>query len=147
MYSLKTPSSVLSLAILAAFCSAPALAVEALPDIQQRGEIHFITGGIGEEETQAMEAVKGDYNLRITSADQTGHFSGNPHIVIRDMQQNELLSADGGPLFYADLPAGRYLVEGSNLGQSKTQRVTIAGGKIVRVRFTWQGAPADTTTN
>ncbi len=141
MRNLKNLTYVLAIAGMAAFPSLAALAQNELPDTRQQSEIAFITGGIGDEETDAMEAVKSDYNLRITSADKAGHFSGMPHIVIRDMQHNELLSADAGPLFYADVPAGHYIVEGSNMGETMSKNIVVTGKKNVAVRFAWQAHP------
>lgn len=145
MYSLKQTTFLMGVALIATLYSNSLFAAE-LPDNQMQNEINFITGGIGEEETGAMEAVKGDYNLRITSADKAGHFSGEPHIIITDMQHHELLSADAGPLFYAEIPAGHYLVEGSNKGENKSQSIVVNGKKIVAVRFIWQAHPDDSTT-
>jgi hypothetical protein len=109
-----------------------------LPDIQQQGEIYFITGGIGDEETNAMKSERGDYNLQIMSADKQGHFNGYPHIIISDMQHNELVSSDAGPLFYADMPKGKYIVEGSVGKQTQKQNITITGKKTSYIRFVWR---------
>ncbi|MDX2073766.1 MAG: hypothetical protein SFX19_05300 [Alphaproteobacteria bacterium] len=146
MHNLKNLTIVLALCGLIAFPATESLATDEIPDTQQQSGINFITGGVGDEETDAMEAVKGDYNLRVTSADKTGHFSGAPHITITDMQHNELLSADAGPLFYADLPTGHYIIKGSNKEQGKSQKIVITGKKIAAVRFTWKAHPTDDTT-
>ena len=141
MRSLKNLTTVLALGGLIAFPAIASFATDQLPDTERQSAINFITGGIGDEETDAMEAVKGDYNLRVTSADKTGHFSGEPHIIITDMQHNELLSTEAGPLFYAEMPAGHYIVEGSNKGENKSQHIVVNGKRIVAVRFTWQAHP------
>jgi hypothetical protein len=127
--------SALVAAIVATVSIAPARANDALPPVQQQGNISYLSGGIGKEETDALEAVKRNYNLRITSADKTGHYSGDIHIVITDQQNNIQLDTNGGPLFYANLPNGRYVVEGINDGLSKKQAITIADQKPVSVRF------------
>ena len=138
MYSFKYLPSVMSIALIAALNSSPVLADNFLPDVQQQGEIYYITGGIGDEETSAMQSERGDYNLQIMNADKQGHFSGYPHIIITDMQHNELLNADSGPLFYTNLPSGRYIVEGSSMGQTKSQNIVISGAKTSHVRFVWK---------
>ncbi len=109
-----------------------------LPDIQQQGDVYYVTGGIGDEETDAMETERGDYNLQIMSADRLGHFNGYPHIIISDMQHNELINADGGPLFYASLPNGKYIVEGFVGKQTQRQNITITGKKTSYIRFVWK---------
>lgn len=136
---MKHSKYVFAVAVVVALQSSLTLAVETfLPDIQQQGEIYYLTGGIGAEETVAMESERNDYNLQVMNADKQGHFSGYPHIVIRDMQHNKLLSADSGPLFYVNLPKGHYIVEGSSMEQTKSQKIIISDNKPARVRFVWK---------
>ena len=37
-----------------------------------RGQINYLTGGIGEDEEDAMKAAAGDYNLLISNAERDG---------------------------------------------------------------------------
>jgi hypothetical protein len=116
-----------------------------LPQIQQQGNISFISGGVGLEESTALQAVEKDYNLRMTSADSVGHYYGETHVTVSDMQHNTLLDTTGGPLIYAQLPKGKYLVAGTtDDGQRKQQKITITGKKPVRVHFSWKTS-ADVT--
>ena len=116
----------------------PALAQSQMPEAHQQGDIVYISGGIGADEAAAIESVKGDYNLNVTSADKTGHFRGDTEIVIRDMKRNVLLDVTAqGPLFYAQLPNGRYIVEGISDDQTRKQTVRITSGKTARVHFSW----------
>jgi hypothetical protein len=120
-----------------ALVAMPALAQQ-MPEAHQHGDIVYISGGIGADETAAIESVKGDYNLNVTSADRTGHFRGDTEIVIRDMKRNVLLDVTAqGPLFYANLPNGRYTIEGISDDQSRKQTVRITGTKTARVHFIW----------
>ena len=105
---------------------------------QQVGNIIYMTGGIGEEERQAMQSVKNDYNLSLVSADKSGAYVGDTQVVISDREGKELLNTESGPLFYAELPPGRYVVEGTSQGQTRQQNVTIAEGKPAHVQFSWK---------
>lgn len=136
---MKKLNGVLAITVAAILQSSPVWAEsEFLPDIQQQGDIYYITGGIGDEETKAMQSERGDYNLQVMNADKAGHFSGKPHIVIKDMHHHELLNADSEPLFYANLPKGHYVVEGSDKEQTKSQNINVTGKKISYVRFVWK---------
>ncbi len=139
MRSFKSPFYVLAITAVALHVC-PAWAEDNLPEVQQQGSISYVSGGVGLEESEALEAVQHNYNLRIMSADRGGHFSGDTHIVVSDPQRHEVLDTTGGPLFYANLPNGRYVVEGSSAGQSKRQTVTIANGKAALVHFSWPQA-------
>jgi hypothetical protein len=115
-----------------------------MPEAYQQGDIVYVSGGIGEAETAAIESVKTDYNLNVTSADKTGHYRGDTEIVIRDMKQNVLLDVTAqGPLFYAQLPNGKYVVEGISEDESRKQTVRIANGKTARVHFSWKPSAAE----
>ena len=77
------------------------------------------------------------YNLRIMNVDKAGHFSGDTRIIISDLQQNVLLDAESGPIFYANLPKGRYIVEGHGQEKMKKQTVSIGNTKPAHIRFVW----------
>lgn len=139
--------TVLTIITLAAFLPSPVWAEDSVLDVQQQGNISYVTGGIGEEESDALRATQGSYNLRIMNADKAGHFSGDTRIVISDLQHNPLLDATSAPLFYANLPKGRYIVEGFIGEQSKKQIITIASGKTAHVRFLWLQDSAEINTN
>jgi hypothetical protein len=124
----------------------PALAEDGSLIVQHQGNIPYVSGGVGREESDALEAAQRDYNLRITSADHRGHFYGNTHVIVRDAKAQTVLDLTGGPLFYAQMPKGRYVVEGSTEdGQTKTQKVNVSGTKPAIVHFSWSEKSMDIT--
>ena len=99
-------------ATVAVGCGVSAFDAYAGPMPVHRGQISYITGGIGEDEEDAMKAAAGDYNLLISNAEKDGEFTAGTNLVIRDAKGNEVLRArNTGPLFYAQLPPGRYVVD------------------------------------
>ncbi len=102
------------------------------------GNVKYITGGIGDEERNTLQSVEKDYNLRIMSAYKDGAFSGDTHVIIRDHAGGELINVSAGPLFYARLPAGTYMVEAVNGDESKKQKVLLNQSKATSVHFSWQ---------
>jgi len=105
---------------------------------QQVGNVTYVTGGIGDEERDALKAVKNDYNLSILSAARSGAYVGETRVVILDRNGQKLVDTYADPIFYAQLPPGRYVVEGESEGQSHKQNITIAGNKPAHVAFTWK---------
>jgi hypothetical protein len=103
----------------------------------QSSGLPVLSGGVGSDEVAAMQAVKGEYNLHIMSANKLGQYTGEIHIIIKDKAGNVVLDTEGGPLFYAKLPSGRYHVEGIRDGVSKKQTITIAGNKSAHIHFGW----------
>jgi hypothetical protein len=114
----------------------PAWAEDVL-EVHHAGAISYIAGGIGEDEMNALAAAKQDYNLHIMNADKTGHFSGDVRIVISDLKSHVLLDTSDGPLFYANLPKGKYIVEGFSEQHHNSKHVTITSSKPTRVHFVW----------
>jgi hypothetical protein len=109
-----------------------------LPEIHQQEDIFYLSGGIGKNETEALREVKEQYNLRITSADKTGEYRGDTRIVVSDIHGTVLLdTTSAGPLFYTNLPNGRYTVDGYSEGQRKRRTIKVVSGKHARVHFSW----------
>jgi len=46
-------------------------------------------------------------------------------------------SAGAGPLFFANLPAGKYKVAATAYSQTKEQSVTVTDGKQTAISFSW----------
>lgn len=104
---------------------------------QQTGNVTYLTGGIGDEERDAMKSVKNSYNFSLMSASKAGEFVGDTQVVISDRQGNRLINTQAGPLFYAQLPPGHYTVEAMSEGQVRKQNITIAQGRPSNVHFSW----------
>jgi hypothetical protein len=100
------------------------------------GDVTYVTGGIGDEERNAMKESEKDYNLRILSASKTGDFVGDTHIVI-SRKGEPVLDAQSGPMMFVNLPSGNYVVEATSDGQTKKQNVTIGKSKPSYVRLSW----------
>lgn len=103
----------------------------------QAGNITYVTGGIGDEEREAIQAVKKDYNLSVISAAKSGAYTGDTQVVIRDHSGQELLNTQAGPLFYAQLPPGAYTVQAQSEGKTREQHITVAQNKPAHIQFSW----------
>jgi hypothetical protein len=101
-------------------------------------DVTYITGGVGEEEREALHADEKNYNLHIMSASKSGEFVGDTHLVIRDHKGEVLVDALAGPLFFASLPAGVYTIEASSEGQFKKQSIRIDDHKVSYMHLSWQ---------
>jgi hypothetical protein len=108
-----------------------------LPEVQHAGDIAYISGGIGDEERAALRAVQKDYNLHVLSAGVKGGYVGDAHMVISDSHGQEVIHAIVGPLFYAKLPPGHYVVTEERHEKSKKQSIVIAD-KTVSITFRWK---------
>jgi hypothetical protein len=108
------------------------------PPILQQGAITYTTGGISLEERDAFKATANKYNLLISNADKVGKLTAETTIVITGKGNQEMLTVnDAGPLFYAKLPAGTYVVKAVNGDQKAVRTVSITGKKQARMYFIW----------
>ena len=112
---------------------------QALQQILLQEDITYTTGGIGADETEALKATAKNYNLIIWNADKHREFTDNTTIIITNKATHKSLTVNNaGPLFYAKLLLGTYVIKATN-GNEKTERiVSITGKKQVNVYFTWQ---------
>lgn len=104
---------------------------------QKEGDVMYVTGGIGRAETDALKAVQAEYNLQVTSSNTEGYFIGDTAFKILDSKGVPMVTTLAGPIFYAKLPAGSYMLEATRAGETKKQHVTI-GKTTVHAYFTWE---------
>jgi hypothetical protein len=127
----------LALALLAA--GAAQADDSALPPVQRSGDIRYLSGGIGLDESQAIRAAAPSYALSLVFVSTiAGHGTYNTP------DQLTILRADGapvldlkpdGPFALIDLPPGQYRVSAGGASQSKTQTVQIARGAHKKLVF------------
>lgn len=118
-------------------------AVQAAGPQQQNG-ISYINGGVGQDEQNAMRALRADYNLLLTFATrQSGAFRSDVQLDIMDAKGATLLSVPNtGPMFYAKLPAGTYRI--SAAAEGKTFKRTVKVGNAPReITLHWENDSPD----
>lgn len=105
--------------------------------VQQQNGIRYILGGVGDEEEAALRAASASYNVKVLTTSPTGHFAGMYKLTLANVSGTPLVSVENdGPLFYADVPAGRYSVTvQSATTAAQTKTITVASGKRQEVRF------------
>jgi len=111
----------------------------ALPPVQQSGEIRYLSGGIGENQSQAIEAAAGQYALWISFI---ARIEGKEGYSVPE--QLTILKADGapvldlkpdGPFLLIDLPPGKYRISAGSAAHSNTQSVDIRRGAHQKLVF------------
>jgi hypothetical protein len=122
---------------------APAvLAAPAQP--QQQNGVTYISGGVGQDEQNAMRALRADYNLLLTFATkQTGAYRSDVQLDIADAKGASVLSvANTGPMVFAKLPAGTYRISAS--AEGKTFRRSVKIGNAPReMTLHWENDSPD----
>ena len=109
---------------------------------KEQSGITYLSGGIGEDESQAIQQVKG-YNLHITfSIGPDNKYLGGVDVVIQTEKGRSLLSVSQvGPILYVKLPADKYLIIASQNGHEKRGTVVLEGTSTGTVSLHWSDEP------
>jgi hypothetical protein len=116
--------------------------VYAGPELRTRGEIVYITGGIGADERDRLKKMEKEFNLRLLFTQPDGHLLSDASVVVKDASGQTVLAEQSGPIFLAKLPPGTYTVETAFDGKKQTRRVTV-GKKLTTARFTFRDVTGD----
>lgn len=110
---------------------------------QMQGEIAFASGGVGEDEREAMAAARKDYNLLLTFARQgSGAYQPDVSLLVLDVAGRQILVFESvGPLFYARLAPGTYRIQASSRGKVMRQSVTLKAEGQRELVFYWDPEP------
>lgn len=117
----------------------------ALPAVQRAGDVTWISGGVGQDESDAMKAQAGKYSLSVLFA---AHMSGKRDVytspakvtITRSDNTPVLDIKPDGPYLLVNLPAGKYRISATDGQRRRTQAVSISAGAHKHVVFAWQEA-------
>ena len=137
-----------AIAALAALAAAPAFAAmnpqATLPAERHHGKITYMSGGIGQSQSQAMRREASKFPLELLFVSRRGKhddYLADMPVTIRDAKNHTMFRGrSDGPYFLAKLPAGRYTVVSENHGRRVTRRVTVKDHGTQRLVFEWKGA-------
>jgi hypothetical protein len=97
--------------------------------------ILYVTGGVGNDERAAMEAMVDQYNLKLEFAMRGGNYLGDVRVMLRGPVSLDVIS--DGPLFLAKLPPGTYSVTAIADGQTRAQNVVVGESRQKSVTLFW----------
>jgi hypothetical protein len=101
-------------------------AISALPlmMITENG-IGYISGGIGDEENDQLNAQASNFNVQLLITGMSGEFASNVMLIVKDAKGATLVTLpDAGPKVYLNAPAGSYTIEASTGSSSKSLKIT-----------------------
>jgi len=100
--------------------------------------ISYLSGGIGEEERDALRQMDREYNVKLIFAAKDGVYVSNVNVTIEDGSGKKVLEAvSDGPWFYAKLPPGKYNVMAQVRGQTHKRVVEVGQKKQAQFQFSW----------
>ena len=107
----------------------------------------FMSGGVGSGERDAMLEQAKSYNLALSFAARSGQYLSDVRVLITDERGKEIVNTTAaGPLFYVELPGGRYNIIATYDGRSEEIKgLQVSSGSRVSRLFHWN-VPADEFT-
>ncbi|WP_066128684.1 hypothetical protein, partial [Bordetella ansorpii] len=114
---------------------------DARPQVQKQGDVSYVSGGVGQEESTYLKSVSGDYNLRLQFAlSDGGAYVSDVEVRVKNGSGQEVLSAKSdGPIFYAKLPEGTYDLTVTYAGKPQSKKITLDGKGGTAQGFYWKG--------
>jgi hypothetical protein len=136
-YIIATISSLLFTASLGTASSAAVLTPDQIERKTENG-IPYMSGGIGEDELEALRVLGQGDDLKLVFATKEGNYLSDAAVIIKDSNGNRVLAAIAeGPWFYTDLPAGKYLISATIQGATRQQTVHVNSSKQTQLYFYW----------
>ncbi|WP_148715137.1 carboxypeptidase-like regulatory domain-containing protein [Chitinolyticbacter meiyuanensis] len=98
----------------------------------------FVSGGVGDEELAALQAVKPQYNLQLMTTEKSGGYLAGVKVTIQDGKgQTVLDTVTTGPYLFVQLPDGRYQLSADYDGKVVKRAVGVHGQKARTLHLTW----------
>jgi hypothetical protein len=106
-------------------------------EIKSQNGIRYVSGGVSSEDEDAIKQLAKDFALRVTFATASGSYLGGGVVEVRDRAGKKVLEArSDGPLFFAELPPGKYTVKATSGSEdTRTKEIQVTPGNQVRVSF------------
>ncbi|TAL99604.1 MAG: carboxypeptidase regulatory-like domain-containing protein [Paraburkholderia sp.] len=123
--------------------TAPATdAASVLPPVQHAGDIAYLSGGVGSDQSAAFKDAMPRYPLSLEFARHTAsngnEYLANVPVTIADAHGNALVTTTThGPFMLVSIPHGRYVVTASHDGKTERRTVEIGAAAHIHEAFIW----------
>lgn len=112
-----------------------------MPQEQQQGDVTYVSGGVGLDESAALRGAQKQWPLTLRFTGPDAAFVANVQVRIVDAKGATVLdTASKGPYMLVRLRPGRYTVHASYSGVDRSQAVTVRGNGSARASFAWQAS-------
>lgn len=110
-----------------------------LPDVQHHGDVGFVSGGVGLDESTAFQRSESSWPLALRFTGAGGEYLSDVHVSVLDARGGEVLKTDArGPYMLVRLKPGRYTVRASYNGSEQTHAVTVPAKGGTKAAFSWK---------
>ena len=106
-----------------------------------RDGIEYVSGGVGVNAQDAINARAKDFNLKLVFTLNEGNYIADVGVAVKDAKGRTVVETTAdGPFFLVKLPAGQYTVTANYEGRSVTRKLQV--GKGLRTEYLrWPSNP------
>jgi hypothetical protein len=118
-------------------CSSP-LADDAVLAWQAYNGLIYVTGGVGEDELEEINAARSGFNVRVLLTEKSGAYVTGVRVVVSEASGTKVLEVESaGPYLLAKLPEGNYRISVIYDGQAQQQDFVAQAGRAQEFVFRW----------
>jgi len=118
-------------------------AAAALPPIRHQGDVQYLSGGVGSDESESIKQAASQFPLAlefVQKATPHDEYLANVAVSVIDHRGRNVLEATSdGPFLLARLPSGEYTVKADYDGRTLEKVVHVADRASARAVFVWPG--------
>lgn len=104
--------------------------------------VPMVSGGIGEDEYEAIEGEKNQFNLRLLFTEQSGAYISDVRVKIADKSGNIIAQTHTkGPVLLVQLGTGTYSIVAQQGSVLKDTRLSVKAGKRTEYHFRFPNSP------
>jgi hypothetical protein len=106
--------------------------------IQNIGPVSYVSGGVGVDSIERLNALAADFNVKLVFAMKSGDYVSEVKITIANAAGTTLVDTTSeGPWFLTKLPAGNYQVVATFAGNAEKRTIAVGAEKLKTVDFRW----------
>jgi hypothetical protein len=109
-----------------------------LPQVQQQGDVSYTSGGVGLDESKALQAAQSQWPLSLRFTGPGSDFLADVKVEVVDAHGGTVLDTTSrGPYMLVRLRPGRYTVHAAYKDNDQTRPVTVPAKGTARAAFYW----------
>jgi len=112
-----------------------------MPQTQTQGDVSFVSGGVGLDESTALRRAQHQWPLSLRFTGPGSEYVSDVHVQIADSKGATVLDATAqGPYMLVRLRPGRYTIHASHGDEHRSQAVNVRGNGSARASFVWHAS-------
>lgn len=108
--------------------------------VQSSGGVPHVSGGVGKDSIERLNALARDFNLKLVFALKSGNYVSDVKVTITDTAGKTLVDTiSAGPWLMTKLPTGSYQIGATFAGQTIKRQVSISSATLRTIDLRWAG--------